>query len=83
MLTDDAETAAALLAAGADVNAATAKGVTALMRAAATGNAALVQRLLDAGADVRATDSEGNTALRLADKNADVVVLLLQAGTQE
>ena len=34
MLTDDAETAAALLAAGADVNATTTKGVTALMRAA-------------------------------------------------
>jgi uncharacterized protein len=60
-----------LLAAGADVNAASRKegdlmGMTPLMLAALDGSEDLVQLFLDNGADVSAKDAEGRTALSLA-----------------
>lgn len=56
----------ALLAGGADVNAASALGRTALMMAADTHQLEMVELLLSAGADVHARDLQGNTALILA-----------------
>lgn len=55
-----------LLSAGADPNARTADGKTAMMLAAAYGRWPAVQLLLDAGADVRATNNDGMTALDFA-----------------
>ena len=56
----------ALLAGGADVNAASALGRTALMMAADSQQPEMVELLLSAGADVHARDLQGNTALILA-----------------
>ncbi len=60
------EDVSALLADGADVNAASALGRTALMMAADTHQSEMVELLLSAGADVHARDLQGNTALILA-----------------
>ncbi|MBP3499228.1 MAG: ankyrin repeat domain-containing protein [Akkermansia sp.] len=60
------EDVSALLADGADVNAASALGRTALMMAADTHQPEKVELLLSAGADVHARDLQGNTALILA-----------------
>ncbi|HEX5709123.1 MAG TPA: ankyrin repeat domain-containing protein, partial [Pyrinomonadaceae bacterium] len=56
----------ALLDAGADVDAATPGGETALMRAAARGHASVVRALVVSGADVDAARADGWTALMLA-----------------
>src|SRR5512139_4121563 len=48
-----------LLAAGADVRAANAYGVTAMELAGETGNAAILRLLLAAGADVESPNAEG------------------------
>ena len=56
----------ALLAGGAEVNAASALGRTALMMAADSHQPEMVELLLSAGADVHARDLQGNTALILA-----------------
>ena len=56
----------ALLADGADVNAASALGRTALMMAADSQQPEMVELLLSSGADVHARDLQGNTALILA-----------------
>ncbi len=69
--------------AGADVNARTTTGATALMLAAASGHADAVSRLLDRGADVNATESTfGQTALMFAAARdrAAVVTLLMARG---
>ena len=55
-----------LLAEGADVNANTANGMTALMCAASKGHTGIVQNLLDKGADVNTKRYDGLTALTLA-----------------
>src|SRR6478736_1673192 len=53
----NAEVIDPLVKAGADVNAATSNGTTALMFAAASGNVAAVQALVEHGADVNAKES--------------------------
>lgn len=74
---------ALLLDAGCDIEARDVEGRTALMRAAAAGDAAIVQPLLLAGAEVDAQASGcGRTALLFAasEGQADAVELLLRAG---
>lgn len=68
---------------GADKNGRAEDGTTPLMRAAAAGHAAPVQRLVKAGADVNARHaSTGMTPLMIAAKNgkAEAVDALLAAG---
>src|SRR5262249_49988058 len=63
----DPRYAKAVLEAGAQVNAKSANGWTALMAAATYGSAEVVQLLIDAGADVKARDNEnGYTILMWA-----------------
>lgn len=57
------ETIAALLAAGAHVNAPNYHGETALLRAASGGRVEAINLLLDAGADLDGTSADGMTAL--------------------
>src|SRR6058998_2152044 len=56
----------ALVAAGADVNAKSGKGITALIMAAGYGYGDIVQLLLDKGADPYAETSDGDNALAAA-----------------
>ena len=72
----------ALLAAGADVNAAQADGATALHWAAHWDDPAAVETLLQAGADVDAANDHGVTPLLLAAENgsAPVAGRLIEAG---
>ncbi|MEZ5289984.1 MAG: ankyrin repeat domain-containing protein [Vicinamibacterales bacterium] len=79
----DAAAATALLAAGADVNAADGDGTTALHWAAYHGEVDLARALLAAGARVNAASRIGGmTALHMAARNghAAIVGLLLDAG---
>ena len=78
----DRDAALALLAAGADVDAARADGATALLWAAHRDDLELAQRLLAAGADVDAADDHGVTALERAAENASLAMAetLLAAG---
>ena len=69
----------ALLAAGANVNAAENDGWTALIWSAYRGHAKVAEILLSAGADVNAVDNNGETALMLA-RSAEVAKVLLSAG---
>lgn len=72
-----------LLDAGADVNAVTSRGLTALMCASRLGSTHLVQRLLDKGADVNAIDAKLESALSYSIMDADnhaVAEMLLKAG---
>ncbi len=62
MVAGTAEVAEALLAAGAEVNAASAEGVTPLMRAAGSGRVDVVRVLVAAGADVDARSNDGRSA---------------------
>jgi ankyrin repeat protein len=59
----------ALIERGANVNAANAAGVTALMIAAARGNIPMLGLLLEAGADPNAKAADGKTALDIANAN--------------
>ena len=75
------DTMRALLDKGADVNAKSAAGATALMWAAA--DPAKVKLLVERGADVKAVSESGRTALLLAamsDQSAETVRLLLERG---
>jgi ankyrin repeat protein len=76
-----------LLAAGADVNARDAEGLSGLMRAANSGELRMVEALLAAGADVNAATEAGWTALsksvysmELKRGFADVSAALIAAG---
>jgi hypothetical protein len=82
MTFSDDVTVKALLAAGADPNAADDFGVTPLLEAAARSGEDAVRLLLSAGASVHARDIRGHTALMLAAANGDdaTVALLLEAG---
>jgi hypothetical protein len=57
---------AALIAAGADPNAADKSGVTPLHRAVRTRCTAAVRALLDGGADPKRTNKSGSTPMKLA-----------------
>ncbi len=74
----------ALIAAGANVNAANRYGVTPLSQASINGNAQMVEVLLKAGADANTFQQEGQTALMTAAKagNADAVKALLDHGAE-
>jgi len=74
-----------LIAAGADINATTDEGKTALIGAAYFGSLEIVQMLLKAGADVNIKDNEGKTALDYAiiAKNQEIIQLLQEAGASE
>ncbi|HET7607904.1 MAG TPA: ankyrin repeat domain-containing protein, partial [Gammaproteobacteria bacterium] len=79
----NAEIAALLLNAGADVNAANADGETALMLSARTGSVDVAKQLIDAGADVNAREAwRDQTALMWAAEGAfvGVVDLLIAHG---
>jgi len=67
---------------GADVNAKTNDGDTALMWAAISGEVDIVKMLLEKGADVNAKNNHGDTALifAAAQGNVDIVKILLDAG---
>jgi hypothetical protein len=67
-----------LLDNGADVNAKTKSGVTALITAAAKSHTEIVKLLLDNGADVNAKDKEGRTALMWAGDHTEIVKLFKQ-----
>jgi ankyrin repeat protein len=76
----DAARVRLLLDQGADVNARSADGTTALMHATTVGDAALVRLLLDHGADVNAKNATGATALMWAVGDREKVRLLLDRG---
>lgn len=75
----DVATATRLVELGADVNKASARGVTPLMRSVSRNDESLVRFYLEQGADVKAVDAEGNTALHGA-RSAAMVRLLCEAG---
>lgn len=81
---DDLETAALLIRAGAQVNAANDYGVTPLSLAATNGNAGLVSKLLEAGANPNAALSTGETVLMTAARSGQVeaVTHLLARGAE-
>ncbi len=82
---DDLEMAKALLAAGADVKAATRiSTVTPLFMASKNGSAPMIDALLSAGADANVVDSNGTTPLMLASASgsADAVKALLDHKAQ-
>src|SRR6185295_14129807 len=76
-------TISALLAKGANPNAATSTGETPLLIAARDGDAAVVKALLDAKADPNAKDRVGRSALTLAKDYPEVAALLKAAGARE
>jgi ankyrin repeat protein len=72
----------ALIAAGADVNAKTSRGETALMDASDNGNPEIVQALLAAKADLNAEDEMGRTAMMRVsghEGHSHIVRLLFEA----
>ena len=76
------EVVAQLLSAGADVQAATTDGATALISASLNGHSELVVQLLSAGADVHAANNDCDTPLMVASLSGHVKVVaqLLAAG---
>jgi ankyrin repeat protein len=80
---DDLETARVLIAAGANIKAATRDGaITPLLIACTNGNAPVIQALLNAGADANSASAEGATALMKAgvSGNAEAVKVLIDHG---
>ncbi len=84
-LQGDVEAAELLIAAGADVKAATrVGGITPLSLAAANGSAALLELLLKAGADANAAREDGESALMSAalSGSADAIRVLVKHGAE-
>jgi ankyrin repeat protein len=81
---DSLEIADMLIAAGADVKAATRYNITPLSLACGNGSAAMIERLLNAGADPNSTSEEGQTALLTAalTGKVDAVRVLLAHGAK-
>ncbi|HXK05801.1 MAG TPA: ankyrin repeat domain-containing protein [Verrucomicrobiae bacterium] len=82
---DDLEMVKLLLAAGADVKAATREGaITPLFMACTNGDAAIVAALLNAGADANSVKSNGTTALMTAaaSGSAEAIKVLLDRGAE-
>jgi quinoprotein dehydrogenase-associated probable ABC transporter substrate-binding protein len=78
-ISGSSEVATALIARGAQVNAANPGGVTALMIAAAGNRSGVVALLLKSGANVNARSEDGRTALSIAQaNNSDAVIKILQ-----
>lgn len=71
-----------LITAGADLTLKGQYGNTALLRAAGSGNAEIVQALIDAGADVNYSLKDHTTSLQIAVNSgrADIVQFLIDAG---
>ena len=82
--TETHDVLARLLAEGADVNARSGGGETALMLAAARGRLDVIGFLIERGADVNAATDAGNTALMLAAARGqvDAVKTLLDRGAR-
>jgi ankyrin repeat protein len=80
----DVAQAKQLLAAGADVKAVNAYGVTAMQLAADASNTELIRLLLKAGADPNSPNPDGETALHLVARagNVEAAKLLLKAGAE-
>jgi uncharacterized protein len=81
---DRLDIVAALISAGANVNAKNRYGTTPLVLAATTGNASVTEALLKAGADVRVSVPETGSVLITAARtgNPEVIKLLLAAGAE-
>ena len=82
---DDLDMVKMLLAAGANVKAATREGaITPLFMACTNGNAAIIEALLKAGGDANAANANGSTALMTAaaSGNADAVRVLIEHGAK-
>jgi ankyrin repeat protein len=81
---DNLEIADLLIAAGADVKAASRYNITPLSLACGNGSAAVIERLLKAGADPDGTSEEGQTALMTASLTGkvDAVKALLTHGAK-
>lgn len=84
VLNNDVTVAAALLRAGADINARTRYGVNPIYLAAQNGSAEMTRLLLDNGANPNEVYREGERVLHTAARtgNPDVVTLLLDAGAE-
>ena len=64
-----------MIAKGADVNAQSTEGVTALMIAAARDNSPLIGLLAQSGADMNAKSKVGQTAYAIAERNDNVAAV--------
>jgi ankyrin repeat protein len=80
--TDDVETAALLIRAGANAKATNRYGATPLALASTNGNAAMIEALVKAGADPNVASPEGETPLMLAARSgvAPAVKVLIAHG---